>query len=512
MTGCQLRLWRFGRGRLRPVVGCEDATPPEVHTDETGAVRPVDPSRWLAPVPKLTGYWYEIVDAKEDPAAAGATLAPLLAQLLDGERETLGLAKQRASGFEAIELLYTINEILGQTVRLDEAAERIVKEVSEVVGARRASIFVYEETTGMLEPLAGLGQDVTTFGALRVDDARSIAARVFREGRSVGYDPRKPEGPPPSTSGRGYRGSAFLSVPIRYPTPSGPSAPIGVINLTDRIGADAFSGGERRLIAAIADQIGAAIEHARLVRRDLARQQLHHELELAHDLQLKLLRSPTRLEGETDVAARCVPAASVGGDFYHIVRLPGGQIGVMLGDVSSHGFGAALIMALVLSAAGIYAEEGGSPDGTLRRLLESIAEDLAETEMHLSLFYGVVDPEHGVLRYANAGHPHAFCVAADGTAERLGSTSPPLGLVGPEAITAARRVWKKGSDRLVLFSDGIVDARDADGEHFGEERILKLVAARASAPTKEVADAIVEAVAAHEEVATDDRTVLVLRA
>src|SRR5437773_8952614 len=164
---------------------------------------------------------------------------------------------------------------------------------------------------------------------------------------------------------------AFLSVPVVYAAPgggSGPAKPIGVINLTDRLGEDAFTAGDRKLVAAIANQIGAAIENARLAARDLSQQQMRRELELARDLQLKLLPSPLVIAARADVAARCRQAESVGGDFYNLLNLHGDRVGVMIGDVTSHGFGSALIMALAMAAAGIHAEATVSPAEVLARL------------------------------------------------------------------------------------------------------------------------------------------------
>jgi sigma-B regulation protein RsbU (phosphoserine phosphatase) len=183
----------------------------------------------------------------------------------------------------------------------------------------------------------------------------------------------------------------------------------------------------------------------------------------------------------------------------------------MLGDVSSHGYAAALIMALVRSAAGIHAVEAASPDGALRRLLDSVSGELAETEMFLTLFYGVVDPEGGRLRYANAGHPHAFRVSDEGAAERLGATSPPLGLTARDKIAAAETAWISGRDRLLLFSDGISDAANAAGERFGESRVLDLVRRYPGAGSEETVQRVLDAVSAFEPTGRDDRTVLVLR-
>jgi sigma-B regulation protein RsbU (phosphoserine phosphatase) len=295
-----------------------------------------------------------------------------------------------------------------------------------------------------------------------------------------------------------------------YPAPEGSPRVVGVINLTDRLGTDAFTQTERRLVSAIAGQIAAAIENARLVERDRQQMQVRRELELAHDLQLRLLPRPASVGMAATIGARCEPAESVGGDFYEFLRLSDRKVGVMLGDVSSHGFGAALIMALTLSAAGIHAASSATPEETLTRLLESISAELSRTEMHLAIFYAVIDPERGRIHYANAGHPHAFRLNGSGSAERLGATSAPLGLARSDTIKGADAPWKPGSDLLILVSDGIIDARNQAGEKFGETRLLDLVRKHRALPPGDLVNAVFAEVTAHAPARADDRTLLVL--
>jgi len=495
------------------VLGCDGATAPAIAVGSDGQVTPIDAHRALAPVTELAGYWYEVVADRGDSRDVLHKLEPILPSLLHRERDSLRLAKALAARLEEIELMYTISETLGRTIRLEDAAQKIVEVVSQGVAARRASILVHDQDAGLLRAVAWVGKDVARFDPVPVDDSCSIAAQVFREKKTVTFDPRDSQASSPGCpDGRDYVGTAFLSVPIVYAAPDGSQRPVGVINLTDRTGTDSFSGGERRLVQAIASQIAVAIENARLVERDLDQQRLRYELQLAHDLQLKLLPSPSVLGPAVDAAAHCQPAQSVSGDFYNFLRLQQGQVGVMLGDVSSHGFSSALIMALVLSAAGIHAAEAATPDDALRALLGSIRNELAETEMHLALFYGVVDARGNTLRYANAGHPHAFRVASDGRRERLGATSPPLGLADGDAISASQVSWERGEDLLVLFSDGIADAASEAGTMFGEAGVLDVVEAHRNSPAAEIVHAVVEAVTQFAGPASDDRTVLVLRA
>jgi phosphoserine phosphatase RsbU/P len=201
----------------------------------------------------------------------------------------------------------------------------------------------------------------------------------------------------------------------------------------------------------------------------------------------------------------------VGGDFYTFMRLGDDRIGVMLGDVSSHGISAALVMALVLSAAGIHAPAAAGPADTLLRLRESLVGKLSETEMYASVFYAVLDRTAGTLVFANAGHPHAFLLHADGRSERLEATAPPLGLGFGAPIGQTSLSWDDAGDLLCLWTDGLVDAANPEGMRFGEPRLLeRLTALRDQAP-----DAILEAILTEADTfsaaPSDDRTLLVLR-
>ena len=476
-----------------------------------GAWATPEGTAWLGPARWVAGDWIELSGG--EPAAleaAGKAVMPALSTILESDWHRAQIGEELASRYEEIDLLYTITEILGSTVRLDEAAQVIVREVAAVVGARRASIMVHDATRDRLRTVAARGFTADDEFFVQVDDPQSVAARVFRERRVVAHDPLL--SPPQNTAtDRPYRGEAFLSVPICYASQGGPLKCIGVINLTDRTGGDRFTPGDRKLLTAIASQVGAAIENVRLAERDRQQQRVHRELELAHDLQMRLLPSPSVLYGEAQVAARCIPVDSVGGDFYTFSRLGHGRVAVMLGDVSSHGFGAALVMALVLSAAGIHVETIGSPEATLDALLNSVGDELRSADMYFTVFYGVLDRHARTLRYASAGHPHAFRLPREGEPERLLATSPPVGLA-VQGVSEARQVaWDTAGDLLCLWTDGLVDATNADGERYGDARLLDTLSSRRHLPVEEIlAGALAEADAWTTK-AADDRTLLVMR-
>ena len=434
-------------------------------------------------------------------------MLPVIAQYLQSALEVEHAANELAERYEEINLLYTISEILGRTVSLEEASRTILTEISETVGARRASILVHDPDTDMLAVVAALGADTSQTASINVQDPCSVSARVFRTQHPLLVEGDQMLCPAEAP----YRRGAMLSVPIMWTTPRG-GEPLGVVNLSDRRSGQPFTAGDQKLIAAIATQIGTAIQNARLVRASLTQERLLYEMELAHDLQMKLLPAAAIVAPDAVVAARVMPAESVGGDFYNLFRLGDHRVGAMIGDVSGHGYQAALIMALTMSASAIHAQTTADPGETLHALFSSMRDELATTEMYISAFYGVVDRRRGELLYANTGHPHAFVIGADGSCERLAANALPLGMSDDHPPTA-RRPWDPENDLLVLFTDGLSDARSRTGQRLGEDALLEALRRHRAESPSEILARLIELVEAHSggTPRRDDQTMVLLR-
>ncbi|HEX6558180.1 MAG TPA: GAF domain-containing SpoIIE family protein phosphatase [Longimicrobiales bacterium] len=439
-------------------------------------------------------------------------LAETVRQALSYEREARLAARELSERYEEINLLYFISEILASVLSVPDAAHWILAEVADVLGARRASLWVIHADDRRLHLAAAVGEDGSS-GPIDVNDPDSATAWVFREKQSLnierGGQHVRPKVLEPRPQGR----EAFLSVPINYTPPEGGTRTIGVITLVGRKSNVRFSAGDARLLAAIASQVGAALETQRLVQESLKQERMVRELELAHDLQLKLLPDSDKFnDGAAQVAAWCAPAESVGGDFYQLFRLSGDRLGVMIGDVSSHGFSAALIMALTMSAAAIYAQESAPPATVLQRIHQALIKELESTEMYLTLFYCVLDPHARQLTYANAGHPHAFRISADGTVRRLGATDPPLGMSPFEQYGEDLVAWGADEDLLVLFTDGLSDAFCAKSGVGGEKNLIaEIVANRHRAPKDILKRLFKTAERATLNIPPDDRTAVLVR-
>jgi sigma-B regulation protein RsbU (phosphoserine phosphatase) len=354
--------------------------------------------------------------------------------------------------------------------------------------------------------VAALGTDTAQLPTINIDDPNSIPARVFRTRHPALIDPADP------AEDDLFRRGAMLSVPIMWTNPKGGAEPLGVVSLSDRRSGQPFSAGDVKLVAAIATQIGSAIQNARLVQASIEQQRLLQEMQLAHDLQMKLLPNTNVVLPQAQVAARVVPAESVGGDFYHLFRLTPVATGVLLGDVSSHGYQAALIMALAMSASAIHAQGTLDPGAMLHALLDSLRDELSSTEMFITVFYGVVDTQARTLTYANMGHPHTFVFRKDGTSQRLPAIDPPMGMSNDAPMTRSI-AWTQNDDLLLLFTDGIADACNAAGEPFGEDPVLRTVQEHRTDTPASIVDRVFTLLNHHigGTVLRDDLTLVVLR-
>lgn len=489
-----LRLWRLTGEQWELVGG-----PPESAHATNDRAHPVMSRLAIEGVP---GLYLEVRPERAEVKAEdiGRRILPVLEALLEAQRTVGALTDELAARYEEIDLLYSIGQLLGHRHDVEEVASIIVREVSSVVGARRAGLRIYDDDRRVLRMIALSGPPSSTIPPeVAVDADDLLVARSFQTGR-IEF------GPLP-----GWVDGEVMVVPIIYSAVGGTPRAVGTLSLAERAGGGSFTREETKLVAAVATQIGSALENARLVARERDRERVARELELAHDLQVKLLPTPAVLRGAADVAVRSQPAEALGGDLYTFVRLGPDRVGVMLGDVSSHGFAAALIAAQVMAAFGIQVRSTTPPAEALELLRGSLSADLERTEMHLSLFYGVLDRSRKELSYSNAGHPHAFRLPVAGPAERLVTTAPPLGLLQGGEFGCRTIPWEFGKDLLVLFTDGLVDQCDEAGQRFGEERLIaRLETGRATSP-EQLVQCIFEEASTFGGTPGDDRTLLLLR-
>jgi serine phosphatase RsbU (regulator of sigma subunit) len=238
---------------------------------------------------------------------------------------------------------------------------------------------------------------------------------------------------------------------------------------------------------------------------------LKGELEVAREIQLAMLPTGTYVAGDAEICGITRPANTVGGDFYDVLPLRDGRVIVTLGDVAGKGSPAALLMALLLAVLRTLVDEELEPCALAARLNAQICRHTPGSRF-ITLFYAVYTPGTGALTYVNAGQNPPLIRRADGTIERLGSTGVALGMFEGSTYEAVHTTVRP-ADRLVLYSDGVTEAENPNGDPFEETGLERVLAAHQADSPAELAPAILRAVEAHARDSrfTDDLTVLVLK-
>ena len=238
---------------------------------------------------------------------------------------------------------------------------------------------------------------------------------------------------------------------------------------------------------------------------------LQRELDVASKMQKSIL--PTRFPKREDyeVFAHMEPARNVGGDFYDIIQLEGGRLGLCIADVSDKGVPAALFMMssrTLLKGASIGCENPGD----VLREVNDLLRETNETEMFVTLLYGIYDPATGDFTYANGGHNEPLLVRPDGSSSLLPRTGGVILGVIPGIEFNHDTVNLAPGDTLFMYTDGVTEAMDMQAEEFGMERLSDIFAGSPPADAKEITMSVFGAVHdfAGETPQSDDITCLTL--
>ena len=203
------------------------------------------------------------------------------------------------------------------------------------------------------------------------------------------------------------------------------------------------------------------------------RERIEQELRIARLIQQTLLPKTLPELSSYDVAAYYQPAREVGGDFYDFLQFEDGRLGLVVGDVTDKGVPAALVMATTRSMLRAAAQRLFSPGEVLRRANDVLVTDIPPN-MFITCLYAILEPESGRLVYANAGHDPPYLRRSGGDCEELRATGMPLGLM-PGMSYEEKEVVLEAGESVLFYSDGLVEAHDAQREMFGFPRLQGLV-------------------------------------
>lgn len=252
---------------------------------------------------------------------------------------------------------------------------------------------------------------------------------------------------------------------------------IGLLNLGPRRSEQDYSADDRRLLNTLAAQAAPALRVAQLARQQQSeareRERLAQEMRVARVIQQTLLPKEIPALPGWQMATHWQPARAVSGDFYDFITFPDGKLAVIVGDVTDKGVPAALVMATTRSVLRAAAERFVSPGAVLEHANNTLCPDIPPN-MFVTCLYALLDPQTGVLRYANAGHNLPYQRTAQGVVE-LRARGMPLGLM-PEMPYEEKEAVLANGDQVILYSDGLVEAHNPQGEIFGFPRLRELLA------------------------------------
>ena len=371
-----------------------------------------------------------------------------------------------------LDLLYRLSQTFNSSLDLYEVLNRVMDEVIASVKAERGFVMLINPD-GSLRFTVARGIDHQIINDPEFQVSRSIVERVAREVKPVLTSDAQSDkrfSMRQSVMLLGLR--SILCVPLVLKERA-----LGVIYVDNRLQSGIFSPSDLELVTAISSNAAIAIENARLYQLAVEKGRLEQELQMARQVQINLLPEETPQIAGWEFSASWRPARQVSGDYYDFIHLPDRQIGVVVGDVSDKGMPAALFMAMSRTTIRASMNIASSPTEGIQNANRLICSDTANG-MFITLFYAQINPQSGEITYVNAGHnPPLFChnqAGRTGQLARLERTGIALGVL-ENAEYKQNTIRLSPGDFIMLYTDGVTDAKNSSGHHYGMERMESLL-------------------------------------
>ena len=415
---------------------------------------------------------------------------------LDGTgqpREDTESGLTTAAGVRHVALLLQSLRALGSGRVVDDVLALVLDAAIDVTGAERGFIMLANAQHELEMKLARTREKVTLPGRT-VAIGRKIPETVFATGERMivrdlaGEDLRRDHD---ATVALGIR--HIVCVPLRLvrfveraSDRRGHEAAIGVLYLDSHAPGAMHSASTLTALDALSEEATLAIENARLFRDAQEKARVEQELEIAWAIQQALMPKPNRDGRFFQAFGTSLPCRAIGGDFFDYIDVPGGAFGFILGDVAGKGAPAALLATAALGMFGAEADERTSAAAVITRLNRGILRRAIEAT-YLTAFYGILGA-NGQLVYCNAGHNPPLVITRDGVS-RLTTGGSVVGLFD-DAEYEEGSVALQAGDTIVVFSDGVTEARNVRHVEFGDDRLVATMATQHGEPPQATVAAV----------------------
>jgi sigma-B regulation protein RsbU (phosphoserine phosphatase) len=463
---------------------------------------PSEPSVTIALSPQNSKITAGLLDSITDRGLAGTPQgAPAISGAIG-----IGSARQQIDGWGLMNKV--VVGLLG-SARLDETLRTVAALVFEAVPAERCLIMFRDEQPNGDELNVRIAVAKTRNKDGDPEDlrvSRSVLVEVLREGKSVltsdaQHDPRFSG---QTIALQGIR--SVLAVPLAVN-----EKVFGLIYADSPTYEVQFTEQHLQILTTLSSVAAIRVENARLLEESFDRARMEDHLKLAAEIQQNLQpHSTPPIEGYEfqGISFSCY---EIGGDYYDFIQRPDGKMLIALGDVSGKGTSAALLMSSLHAA--IHGQVAAK--ATLPETINAVNAYLAAntpTNRFVTLFLAELDPLAGEITFINAGHNPPLVVCPDGSAEQLDSGGPPLGILSDAVYEVGKAKLTLGS-ALVIYSDGVSEAANPEGEEFGTERLADVIKANLAKSAAGLRDRVESALSDFSKTAPagDDITLVIVK-
>jgi sigma-B regulation protein RsbU (phosphoserine phosphatase) len=430
------------------------------------------------------------------------------------------------------DFLHGLGEAFSDTIRPNELHRLIVEGATRILDAHGGALYVTDRTGGKLTPafiskgcppLVDVPPDILQQAAatpialesyLRLRSivpGEGLIGRVWQTGQSVCFSELSQV--PELVK---LRDSAFGTASVMAASLSYGKQDLGVLAVANGPMGAPFSQGDFIVFKSIAEQSAFALYNAIIYSMANEKKRLDHDLEIARDIQRILLPAEAPAINGFQISGINVPARQVSGDYFDYIRVDDERLGVAIADVSGKGVPASLIMAICRSVLRAEAARNPSPADVLRKVNRQLYPDIKE-DMFISIAYLILDHERNGITLARGGHDAPLLYKQQ--SQSVTPIKPPGMVVGIDSgnvfdrITSDFAVPLERDDCLILYTDGVTEALNTEGDEFGLERTTESVRASASDGAQAIVRRVIDDVRnfAGSQPQNDDITLIAIR-
>ena len=454
-------------------------------------------------------------------AEHAAQLEPFLTGLFRGEQEKDALRADMDSMFSSSLGLMEEVSIVGEMLpKLASGASEIEVvtmglEALVVAASIEAALFVrYDEQRDLAELLVHVPAAGETSIELEGDRffAEGIAWRAIKGGAEALLE-SAPEGGHLVVRGspESFASREVIAVPVRYGPSDDKPVTLGAILLIDKrpnawASAERFGSQDTKLATSVAAMLGSVLGARKVA-------ELGNELRNAHVLHQQILPDGSpRIEG-FDLAGNSVSPGAVGGDYYDFLQMPDGRLFCVVADVSGHNLASCLVMVSARAALRLLASTYGDPAAVFDALADTLFGDLSRTELFITAVGAAIEPATKRIEIVNAGHnPTMIYRARTGEIEEIFAEDTILGFLPAPKHEIETQQLNSG-DVVLLYTDGVTEAANVEGEFLEEARLRDILKAAAGGTAQEILEGVYRAVEefADENAEGDDISVVVIK-